>query len=174
MSKIEEQDKKLREIIAYQRKTLESIFDISKALSSTTDFDSILKRAVERILPVLDAQSGVVWLLEQNTLKKCWEVFECKEIGCQAYQNPEVKCWSISNSHCGEVESDGLESRIERCINCGVFRGAMLNTAITIGMTPEIIEPPFLIIGEGLCRDVIMRHPEISRIPYLSCSWRGR
>lgn len=159
---LKENNQRLRDIITYQRKALESLFDISKTLSSTSDFDSILKKAVERILPVLDAQSGIVWLLEQNTLKKCWEVFECKERGCQAYQNPEVKCWSISNPRCGEVGSDGLESRIGRCIDCGVFKGAMLKTAITIGMTPEIIEPPFLIIGEGLCKDVIMRHPEIS------------
>lgn len=162
INSLEGHNQRLREIIDYQRKALESLFDISKSLSSTSEFDSILKKTIERILPVLDAQSGVVWLLEQDTLKKCWEVFECKEIGCKAYQNPEVKCWSISNPHCGEAGNDGLESRIGKCISCEVFRGAMLNTAITIGMTPEIIEPPFLVIGEGICKDIIMRHPEIS------------
>lgn len=161
MARGKDYNKILRGIIAYQRKALESIFDISKALSSTTDFDSILRKVVERILPVLDAQSCVVWLLEQNTLKRCWESFECTEIGCQAYQNPDVKCWAISNPHCGEAR-DGLESRVKGCIDCQVFKGGMMKTAITIGMTPEIIEPIILSIGEGLCNDVIMRHPEIS------------
>ncbi|MEK6690592.1 MAG: histidine kinase dimerization/phosphoacceptor domain -containing protein [Nitrospirota bacterium] len=159
---IEEQNLKLREIIDYQRKTLDSLFDISKALSSTTNFDAILKQVVERILPVLNAQSGIVWLLEQNTLKRCWEIFGCKEIGCQAYQNTDIKCWSVSNPHCCGTSRDGLESKIRKCINCQVFKGGILETAITIGMTPEIIEPHVLIIGEGLCNDVIMRYPEIS------------
>lgn len=159
---LEENNQRLREIIAYQRKALESLFDISKTLGSNSDFESILKKAVERILPVLDAQSCVVWILEQSTLKRCWEIFECNQIECQAYQNPDVKCWSIPDPSCGESGSDGLESKINKCINCQVFKGGILKTAVTIGMTPEIIEPLVLIIGEGLCKDVIMRHPEIS------------
>lgn len=162
MARRREYNEKLKEIIAYQRKTLESLFDISKALSSTTDFDSLLSKVVEKILPILDAQSGVVWLLEQESLKRCWEIFKCGERGCQAYQNPDVKCWSISNPHCGEPGREGLESKIKECINCEVFNGGIMKTAVSIGLTPEIIEPPFLSLGEGLCKEVIMRHPQIT------------
>jgi len=158
----EEESLRLKEIIVYQRRTLDSLFEIAKALSSTTDFDSLLRGVVERILHILDAQSGVIWLLDQGSLKRCWECLGCKDIGCPAYQNPNQRCWSVSNPHCSQPGNGGIESKIKECINCDVFRGGVMKTAVSVGMTPEIIEPPFLLIGEGLCKEVIMRHPQIT------------
>lgn len=70
---LEEYNHRLKDTIAYQRETLDSLFDIAKALSSTKDFDALLNKVVERILPIINAQSGVIWLLEQSSLKRCWE-----------------------------------------------------------------------------------------------------
>lgn len=153
---------RLRQTIDYQRKTLDYLFDIAKTLNSTTDFSSLLKNIVEIILSAIDAQSGVIWLLNQESLKICYELSGCSEAGCQAFHNPDMKCWNATKPLCCDMGGEGLETKIRECINCKVFEGGIMKTAISIGMTPEIIEPTVLSIGEGLCKELIMRHPQIT------------
>ena len=57
-----------------------------------------------------------------NKKVKCWEVFECKEEGCPAYDSKELICWLIPRTRCrSEIQGQFLE-KMEMCLECEPFK----------------------------------------------------
>lgn len=72
---------------------------------------------------------------------KCWEVLECQEKACPAYNSRNVRCWLISGTHCrSEIHGNFLD-KIELCIGCKVF--TMNYDVDSIKETLKIVDKQF-------------------------------
>ncbi|MBM4137716.1 MAG: PAS domain S-box protein, partial [Nitrospira sp.] len=72
---------------------------------------------------------------------KCWEVFECKEKECPAYELKELKCWLTSGTHCrDEIQGKYLE-KMAMCLGCEVFKANM--DVSSMKDTVEVIDKQF-------------------------------
>ncbi len=77
--------------------------------------------------------------LEKRVPKKvkCWEVFQCNEDTCPAFESRNIRCWLFSETHCrSEIQGKFLE-KMELCTRCKVFKAnidlkAMKKTLDTI------------------------------------------
>lgn len=57
----------------------------------------------------------------KSSYVKCWEVFDCKEEGCPAYKNVDLRCWLFTGTHCRhEIQGKFIE-KVEMCLECEVF-----------------------------------------------------
>lgn len=52
---------------------------------------------------------------------KCWDILECHEKECPAYEAENVRCWLISGTHCRNMIQGNFLDKIELCIGCDVF-----------------------------------------------------
>jgi len=58
---------------------------------------------------------------EKGSYVKCWEVFNCNEVGCPAYKNVDLKCWLFTGTHCrNEIQGKFFE-KVEMCLDCEVY-----------------------------------------------------
>ncbi len=62
---------------------------------------------------------------------KCKDVLQCEHIDCPAYDANDRHCWLIDDTHCHRHVQDSCLSKIERCLNCPVFKE---------NMDPEVME----------------------------------
>jgi hypothetical protein len=54
-----------------------------------------------------------------SELEKCWEVKDCRNVKCPAYQSKDQRCWLMTGTYCkGQQEFDKIES----CRQCKVYR----------------------------------------------------
>lgn len=59
-----------------------------------------------------------------NRLYKCWEIMKCNKAQCPAYNNPNLKCWQMKETHChGKIQGDMI-SKLGICEKCPVYRKA--------------------------------------------------
>ena len=62
---------------------------------------------------------------EMAEKKRCWEIFQCLEKGCPAYQSKQPYCWLIKDTRCRQgIQGDFFE-KVDLCIECEAFRGNM-------------------------------------------------
>ncbi|MCK8823461.1 methyl-accepting chemotaxis protein [Fuchsiella alkaliacetigena] len=55
-------------------------------------------------------------------LHECWEVMDCDDEECPAYEVDNLRCWQIEETTChGEVQGD-LDDKIEECKKCKTFQ----------------------------------------------------
>ncbi|HMK49700.1 MAG TPA: PAS domain S-box protein, partial [Thermodesulfovibrionales bacterium] len=63
--------------------------------------------------------------LTKNYPVKCWELLECKEGGCPAYQSRNLHCWLIPGTHCNSKIQGEFIEKIELCCDCTVLKTGM-------------------------------------------------
>jgi len=57
----------------------------------------------------------------RNTPRKCWEVIDCREQECPAYESENLQCWLISETRCYHSIQNNFLDKIELCIGCDFF-----------------------------------------------------
>jgi len=62
---------------------------------------------------------------------RCWQIRECGETGCPAYQNECGRCWLIAGTMCGGKIQAKFADKYTSCIECEVYRQ-------TIGTDPVV------------------------------------
>jgi PAS domain S-box-containing protein len=72
---------------------------------------------------------------------KCWEVFDCNQQDCPAYQSKELRCWLISGTRCREAIQGQFLEKIEMCIACEPFNKNMDSDAWV--ETLKVVEEQF-------------------------------
>ena len=156
--------KSLMEKVASQRQNLQSLFAISKAITSTMQFKPLLTQIIEILMPIVDAQSGVLWLMDQGKLQKCWDVTNCGNVNCPAYQSTDLRCWSFSKTRCvahQDVSTTLSENLRETCLDCPVLSSVTFRVAANVGFVPGMNEPPVLSLSDSICREVLLQDPKI-------------
>ncbi|NWF98485.1 MAG: PAS domain S-box protein [Nitrospirae bacterium] len=53
---------------------------------------------------------------------KCWELLNCKDEKCPAYQSKDLKCWLILKTRCKNTLQNQLIDKLELCPECSVFK----------------------------------------------------
>jgi PAS domain S-box-containing protein len=53
---------------------------------------------------------------------KCWELFQCKQDGCPAYESRNLNCWLFPGTHCRDEFQGKFIDKIEMCIDCEPFK----------------------------------------------------
>ena len=62
--------------------------------------------------------------------KRCWEIFQCLEKECPAYESPQPYCWLIKKTRCRHgIQGDFFE-KVDLCIECEAFQRNMDFTAM--------------------------------------------
>jgi PAS domain S-box-containing protein len=56
---------------------------------------------------------------------KCKDLLECGEVDCPAYDSESYCCWLIDGTRCHDEEQGTFLSKVERCLNCPVFKKNM-------------------------------------------------
>lgn len=52
---------------------------------------------------------------------KCWEVLECEEKRCPAFQNRDLVCWFVDGTLCPGQKEPSFPEKLEECYQCEVY-----------------------------------------------------
>ena len=155
--------KDLMRKISSQRQDLQTLFAISKTITTTMQLKPLLEKILAILMPIVDARSAVLWLVDQGKLKKCWEEMNCVYGDCPAFHSTDHRCWSFSSTLCSwdHAASASLGERIDECVRCPVLSRVTLNLAAAVGSVPGVDEPPVVSLGDSMCRNVLLQDPKI-------------
>ncbi len=149
--------------IASQRQDLQTLFAISKTITTTMQLKPLLKQIIEIVMSIVDAQSGMLWLVDQSKLRKCWEEWNCTKSACPAYGNADRRCWSFSNTQCTGRQSNtaDVSEKLADCMECPVLSKVTLAVAASVGSVPGMKEPAAMTLGDSLCKHVLLQDPKM-------------
>ncbi len=155
--------KDLMNKISSQRQDLQTLFAISKTITTTMQLKPLLEQILAILMPIVDARSGVLWLIDQGKLRKCWEEMNCVYGDCPAFHSADHRCWSFTNTLCSwdHAAASSLAERIDECIRCPVLSRVTLNLAAAVGSVPGVDEPPVVSLGDSMCQNVLLQDPKI-------------
>lgn len=159
--------------IASQRQDLQTLFAISKTISTTMQLKPLLIQILEILMSIVDAKRGVLWLVDQTGLRRCWEVHGCDKKQCPAYMSTDSRCWSMPHTlgSLGHAEASTLSEKLEDCMSCDVMSGVSLYMAASVGYADGVKEPSVLSLGESICRNVLLKEQKIMAYHYYP--WEG-
>jgi len=82
-----------------------------------------LTRPLGRLTQAADqvARGDLEPVARAGRLVNCWEIRNCTETKCAAYQNYEQRCWYINDTPC-EGRAASFPDKIRDCQNCEVYR----------------------------------------------------
>jgi len=62
-------------------------------------------------------------LLEKSPYKvvKCWEIMQCKRLGCPSFQDGDYRCWLKAGTLCGGFPQGDFAQKYNSCYSCKVF-----------------------------------------------------
>ncbi len=82
-----------------------------------------LTRPLERLTRAADqvAMGNLDPAVRAGRLVNCWEIHNCKETQCAAYQNYEQRCWYIDDTPC-EGRAARFPEKLRACQTCDVYR----------------------------------------------------
>lgn len=106
--------------------------------TNNNDFDIILKRIQEDILPLLDdAILDDKIIFNNPNLKVCWKIKNCEKDACPIYNKEiDLRCWQIAGTYCGGKVQGEFVKKYGNCKKCDIYRAAC----------PTIVEE----LGEGI------------------------
>jgi len=153
----------LMEKITSQRQNLQTLFAISKTITTTMQLRPLLNQILQILMPIVDSRSGVLWLVDQGKLQKCWEVLNCMRTSCPAYLSSDVRCWSFGHTLGSPLQkaSDTLSEKLPECLQCSVLSHVSLKVAASTGFVPGMKEPDVMSLGDTMCRNVLLENPKI-------------
>lgn len=155
--------KGLVEKIALLRQDLQTLFAIAKTITSTMQLNVLLTQILQILMPIVDARSGVLWLVDQKRFGKCWEIINCSNTACPAYLNSDMRCWSFGHTLGSPIctKAAGLAEKLEACLQCPVLSKVTLNVAASTGFVPGMKEPEVMSLGDSMCKNVLLQDPKI-------------
>ncbi len=149
--------------IASQRQNLQALFAISKTITTTMQLKPLLTQILQILMPIVDARSGVLWLIDQNKLRKCWQELNCTKTSCPAHMNSDMRCWSFGNTLGSPFrkEATTLSEKLPECLLCPVLSHVTLKVAASMGFVPGMKDPDVMSLGDPICRNVLLEDPNI-------------
>ncbi|MBI5100702.1 MAG: GGDEF domain-containing protein [Nitrospirae bacterium] len=69
-------------------------------------------------------------LVNKDVKIKCWEKKRCDEKACPAYMNSCSRCWLIAGTVCGGEPQGKFAKKYGDCIECDVYREAVLSDPV--------------------------------------------
>jgi hypothetical protein len=153
----------LMEKIASQRQNLQTLFAISKTITTTMQLKPLLTQILQILMPIVDARSGVLWLVDQNKLRKCWQELKCMKTSCPAYMSSDVRCWSFGHTLGSPLQAGAtmLSEKLPECMQCSVLSHVTLKVAASTGFVPGMKDPDVMSLGDTMCRNVLLEDPKI-------------
>ena len=74
---------------------------------------------------------------------KCWEIFQCAEEKCPAYESEKEPCWLVEGTRCHhEIQGEFL-GKVDMCLECEIF---------SVNMDPGTMEASFKAISRQFSR----------------------
>lgn len=155
--------KSLMDKIASLRQDLQTLFAIARTITSTMQPKVLLTQILKILMPIVNARSGVLWLIDQSTFQKCWQVLNCSKTTCPAYLNTDVRCWSFGNTLGSRHRSSAasLTEKLPECLQCSVLSGVTFNVAASTGFVPGMKEPETMSLGNAMCKNVLLQDSKI-------------
>lgn len=149
--------------ISSQRQDLQTLFAVAKTITSTMQLKPLLDQIIQILMPIVDAKSAVLWLLDQSSLKKCWQMLGCTKKDCPAYMSADARCWSVAHTLGTERQrnASSISEKLIDCMQCTVLSSASLRIAASVGFVPGVKEPQAISLGESMCRDVLLSEQKI-------------
>ncbi len=120
------EERKAQEEIKCKVNELTTLFRVSKMISSTLELETLFRRILDAVLPLVNAQVGAILLVDEKELTRCWEVKECDNKECPAFHSNKLYCWTMARTYCYE--------KITKCARCPVFRNVKLHLAAARGL----------------------------------------
>ena len=153
----------LMEKITSQRQNLQTLFAISKTITTTMQLKPLLTQILTILMPIVDARSGVLWLVDQDKLRKCWQELNCMKTSCPAYMSTDVRCWSFGHTLGSplQTEASTLSEKLPECLQCSVMSHVTLKVAASTGFVPGMKEPDVMSLGDSLCKNVLLEDPKL-------------
>ncbi len=71
--------------------------------------------------------------LQADNLLKCWEVKNCKHVGCPSYKSENLRCWQVSGTFCGNKVQGYFANKYGDCRKCEVYQNAFKDRISMIG-----------------------------------------
>ena len=69
-----------------------------------------------------DLSMGRIGQLPQfSDVVKCWEILNCKEKKCPAFQKRDMVCWLVDGTLCYGRQQPGFPEKMEECYQCEVY-----------------------------------------------------
>ncbi len=83
---------------------------ITRPISELTKLADEISRGNLEVHPGLGSQT------------RCWEVKNCGKLDCPAYENADLPCWYVDETHCAEGPPCGLAEKPGTCFGCDLYR----------------------------------------------------
>lgn len=163
----EETIRRLRDTVAAKKQDLGTLFAVSRILSSVHKIEPLLQNIIEITSPVIRAEGGVIWLVDQSSFLKCRDVHGCRDEACPSYASEDRRCWGIAGTrcfdagHCSVSDESSLESKVGGCLSCPVLSNVRLNLRVAAGLVDSAHKPETLALGDSLCREVTAHRPPV-------------
>ncbi len=163
----EETIHRLRDTVAAKKQDLSTLFAVSRILSSVHEIEPLLQNIIEITSPVIQAEGGVIWLVDQSSFLKCRDVHGCRDEACPSYASEDRQCWGTPGTHCfqrghgASSDESSLESKVAGCLSCPVLSNVRLNLRVAAGLVDSAHKPETLALGDSLCREVTAHRPPV-------------
>ncbi len=76
-----------------------------------------LSSATQRLL-----KGDLTARVELGTSTKCWDIRQCGQNECPAYNSQTLACWYIADTQCPNCDHGEYVDKIGRCLKCDVYR----------------------------------------------------
>ncbi|OGW60072.1 MAG: hypothetical protein A2V83_11255 [Nitrospirae bacterium RBG_16_64_22] len=163
----EETIHRLRDTVAAKKQDIGTLFAVSRILSSVHKIEPLLQSIIEIASPVIQAEGGVIWLVDQSSFLKCRDAHGCGDEACPSYASEDRRCWGTAGTHCfqsghgASSDESSLESKVAGCLSCPVLSNVRLNLRVAAGLVDNAHKPETLALGDSLCREVTAHRPPV-------------
>ncbi len=79
---------------------LATLLEASRLTTSTLELEQTLSSTLRIILDITRLKAGAILLLEEDAVRRCHEVLNCKAQTCPAGRS-DIHCWRLSGTLCG-------------------------------------------------------------------------
>lgn len=114
--------------------------EIARIFAGTLDLEHTLNRTAQTLSMLLGADYASMSVIDEESLVRCWEMEQCGEKQCPAYESENLECWTVSGTHCRKEIQGTFREKITECVNCRVFKSIIVKIAALSG-----IEKPSLL-----------------------------
>ncbi|MDI6800117.1 MAG: diguanylate cyclase [Actinomycetota bacterium] len=131
-----------------------TLYKISKETSTAMDLKLLLKRVLEIIMPIIDADVGAILLIDSENLVKCWEERGCTNRNCPVFKSTNLKCWAASSR--SVAKEAGYKTKLKRCVKCDIFKNLELKPVATFGLDKRVAAGFKTKLGDSLLGEAIL------------------
>lgn len=81
--------------------------------------------SMSRIMDAAERTQDFSLRYDNPNLTPCWKLKRCGRTDCEAYENPNLRCWQLSDVRCQPSDAySGLFEGLSDCVRCAVYQQA--------------------------------------------------